>query len=349
MQGLGVLDLVVVLEFVAEGHVLAAGECRLNASATVKGAEAPAVQQCIARGHVDLEVWSISQSLHTAGMAGLNDEAEAGDRDGKGVQVHAMHGFQGIHGGFAGGGHIFQPESEEPPETAEHEVPGAAGGINHPHGLEPEFPQRRSESAVEDEGLNKIRCLKQRVGLAGGLGEVLIEISKEAGVHGLVVEVMLHRAGGGIYLAPEGDESLQRIRVGMERMQGVVRPEQLGERGILPQLAEVMQQVIPLGCPGMLHEVVGECILRQTQPLQRPGEDGIGDESIVLQKADEDRGQHPSDGGLRDLLLRPGDEGGSRAFGLERFVVFGLQGRSEVRLVFEPIMKVFFQSSDLLL
>jgi hypothetical protein len=56
----------------------------------------------------------------------------------------------------------------------------AAGRVDHPHLAKAELANRRVEGAIEDELLDELRRLKQRIALARLLGEVLVEVSQKA-------------------------------------------------------------------------------------------------------------------------------------------------------------------------
>ena len=57
--------------------------------------------------------------------------------------------------------------------------------------LEAELFDRGVEGVVEDELLDKLRGLEQGIGLAGGLGEILVEVPQEPGVPLGVGEVVV--------------------------------------------------------------------------------------------------------------------------------------------------------------
>ena len=62
-------------------------------------------------------------------------------------------------------GLAFLPPLDQPVEGAEQEVAGAAGRVDHLDGLAAELVDRRVERPVEDELLDELRGLQQRVGL----------------------------------------------------------------------------------------------------------------------------------------------------------------------------------------
>jgi hypothetical protein len=61
----------------------------------------------------------------------------------------------------------------------------------------------RGEGAVEDELFDKLGRLQQRVTLAGGLGQVLVQVAQKAGVPRGVSEVVGQRTSVRIDLLPE--------------------------------------------------------------------------------------------------------------------------------------------------
>ena len=182
VEGLDVLDLVVVLEFVAEDFLGVEGALRAGGEALAR-AEAPPVQEGIAGGDVDFEIVGIAQPGDAGDAQGGEEQAEAGDGDDVWVQVHAEDLIERVLGDDAG--HFarqgFIPQGEEPRKAAEQEVAGAAGGIDHPHFAEAEGLDGRGEGAVEDELLDEDGGLEEGVAFARGFGEVLVEVAEEAG------------------------------------------------------------------------------------------------------------------------------------------------------------------------
>ena len=87
----------------------------------------------------------------------------------------------------------------------------AAGGINHPHDAEAESLDGRGEGAVEDELLDEVGRLEEGVSLAGGFGEVLVEVAEETGVPVRIGEIVNQLPGFGIGLPPEIEEVFRCI------------------------------------------------------------------------------------------------------------------------------------------
>jgi hypothetical protein len=66
-----------------------------------------------------------------------------------------------------------------------------------------ELADRRGQRAVEDEFLDELGRLQQRVALAGGLGQILVEVAEEAGVPVGVGEVVHQRPARRVHRLPE--------------------------------------------------------------------------------------------------------------------------------------------------
>ena len=139
VQRFDVLDLVVVLQFVAEDFLGVEG---LFSRGAFELAEAPPVQECIAGGDVDFEVGRILEPADAAGAQRGEQEAEPGDGDDVWIQVHAEDLIQRALREHARvfTGAMLLPEPEQPVESTEQKMAGAAGRINHPH----DFASRRS-------------------------------------------------------------------------------------------------------------------------------------------------------------------------------------------------------------
>jgi hypothetical protein len=61
-------------------------------------------------------------------------------------------------------------------------VARAAGRVDEAHVFEPELGDGRVERLVEDEFLDKLRRLEERVALTDRLGEILVQVAEEARV-----------------------------------------------------------------------------------------------------------------------------------------------------------------------
>lgn len=96
-------------------------------------------------------------------------------------------------------------------KAAQQEVAAAAGRVDHPQLLMPEFPDRRLEGAGEDPFLHEVRRLQQGEALAGVLRQILVEVAEEAGVPVGVGEVVRRRPGLGPALAEEVEQLLRAV------------------------------------------------------------------------------------------------------------------------------------------
>ena len=134
-----------------------------------------------------------------------DQQPEARDRDGERVQVHAGDGVQRPLRDVARVARrlVSDPFIDQPLEAAQQEVAGAAGRVDHPHFAEAELADGRRQRAVEDELLDELRRLQQRVALARGFRQVLVEVAEEAGVPVGVGEVVHQGAGVRVHLLPE--------------------------------------------------------------------------------------------------------------------------------------------------
>jgi hypothetical protein len=90
------------------------------------------------------------------------------------------------------------PKPEEPLERAYQEVSRATGWVHEPYLFEAELVEGRLERAVQDEALDELRRLQQRVALLRRIGQILVEIAKEPCVEFLVAEVVDERSTGRI-------------------------------------------------------------------------------------------------------------------------------------------------------
>ena len=69
-------------------------------------------------------------------------------------------------------------------------MPRATGGIDHPQSRQTEGIFGLFQRVIEDEALDELRGLQQRVAFAHRLGEVLIEIAEETGIPLRIGEVV---------------------------------------------------------------------------------------------------------------------------------------------------------------
>ena len=155
------------------------------------------MEERVADGDVEREVGRVREPRDPRDLQRRDEEAEARDGDGVGVEVDAVDGRSARCTAFAAdtAGRRRPPERDEPVKRAEEEVAAAAGGVDEADLLVAELLDRRRERPVEDELLDELGRLEQRVALAGGLGEVLVEVAEEAGPVLRVGEVVDEDAG----------------------------------------------------------------------------------------------------------------------------------------------------------
>src|SRR6185369_1015636 len=102
-------------------------------------------------------------------------------------------------------------------KSAEEEVGGAAGRIDHPHTLVAERLDGRRKCAVQDEFLDELRCLEQRVALLRLVRKILVKVAEETGVEIRVAEivdqwgVLQILTGFGIKLLPKFEQQLRSV------------------------------------------------------------------------------------------------------------------------------------------
>ena len=339
-EEVGVFGVVDVLQRVV------AGEDLLVAAQV---ARTGAVQQGIADGELSGERGGVRKPGDARHLHGGEQQTEAGDGDGEGVQVHTGDGVEGALGEISrvGGGLVLLPAGEQALEGAEQKVPRAAGGVDQADRLVAEGLDGGLERAVEDEVFDEVRGLQQGVALAGGFREVLVEVAEEAGVPGVVGEVVDEVAGGGVDLLPEG-----------EQRRGAVGGQPVGEQGVLAGvveggegrgLGEVLEdgdQVVAVGEGGVLLEPPGAVVTGALQGGARSGEAGLGDQAVVFQEAGEDAGEDPGDGGLGDLGLAPDLVGLGGAVSGLGLVVGGLEDAVEIGDVVAALAQVVLELGD---
>ena len=121
--------------------------------------------------------------------------------------------------------------------------------------------------------------------------------------------------------------------------------EEVGHAGELRRLREDVLQILALGATGEFAEEDDLLVARPREPRRiRPCKMKRLDEAIVLQKADEDAGEHPGNGDIGQLLLAPrlvGERGatagpGFIVTGLERCIDGGLGIAAGAEIVFQP-------------
>jgi len=91
-------------------------------------------------------------------------------------------------------------------ESPEKEVARAAGGVDELEALEPVLLDSLCESAIENELLDEDRSLEECVLLLSVHGEVLVEVTEEAGIEVGVGEVV-DQVAVGVLCPPESEQS----------------------------------------------------------------------------------------------------------------------------------------------
>lgn len=235
-------------------------------------------------------------------------------------------------------------------KAAEQEVAGAAGGVDQARGLVAELADRRGERAVEDEFLDELGRLQQRVALAGGLRQVLVEVAEEAGVPLGVGEVVHQRPARRVHRLPELAQRHRRVAADAEAEDRVVR---LIEEGLQPMqgagLAKGGEQVVTVGFERVGAEVGFVTVTREREPagVRGAGQPGAVDELVVLDEAHEHAGQQPVHAGLGDDLVGPALEGLGAAVGIARGLPFGTQRCVELGQLGDAGTQVVFEALEL--
>jgi hypothetical protein len=99
------------------------------------------------------------------------EQAEAGDGDGVWIDIDAVDGFEGEANSLMRitNGGVLLPFFEEAVKGAEEEVAGPTGRVDQLDHVVAELVNRWVQRVLEDELLDELGGLQQRVGLAGGL------------------------------------------------------------------------------------------------------------------------------------------------------------------------------------
>ncbi len=133
----------------------------------LRQAKARSVQQTVADSHIDPEVRRIGQTMHIAHLQRHHQQTETRNGHGKRIQVHAGNRIQRLLGHITHipPGLVACPLIYKTPKCSQQEVTGAAGRVDHPHLAEAELADSRRERAVEDELLDELGRLQQRIAL----------------------------------------------------------------------------------------------------------------------------------------------------------------------------------------
>lgn len=153
---------------------------------------------------------------------GCNKKTKSGDRDGKWVLVHAVNALQtptnqvpvrSVRLSVA-------PLAEQATERSKEEVTRPTGRVDQPKtftlGLidsitvQPKLLNRWLKGVIKNKLLHKLRGLQERICLSGFLGQVLVQVTEEAGVP-LGISEVVDQVAVITHRAPEVDEDLGRL------------------------------------------------------------------------------------------------------------------------------------------
>jgi hypothetical protein len=316
--------------------------------------EAPAVQQAVADGDMDPEVRRPGQALHVAGLQGGQQQAEAGDGHGERIEIDAGDRVECLLCDVApiASRLVVRPLLDQAMKSSEQEVPRPAGRIDQPHFAITELVDGRRQRPVENELLDELGRLQQRIALARGLAQILVQVAEEAGVPARVGEVADQCPGIGGNLLPELHHRHRGVAADPQAKDRVVGAVEEGmQAGQGAGLAETPEEIVAIVLVWVHAKVGVMAVARQGQStgLRRAGDPRPIDQSVVLDEAQEDATQQPVHAGLGDGLLGPGFEGLGSAPGIPRRLPLGLQlgaqfrhiaGRAEgafAQVVFEPL------------
>ncbi len=201
---------------------------------------------------------------------------------------------------------VVLPFGEQAMKRAEQKMAGPAGRIDHLHDVVTELVDGRAERQIEDELLDELRGLQQRIALARVLGEVLVEVTEETGVPRRVGEVV-DESSVLAAAAPEGDQTLGRVMRHRDLVERVVPPVEQGRaHGHTGDGVEGGEQPVTVGLGRMGAEELVLGLLRQRHAGRvRPGQVRLGEQAVVLAEPDEHGGEHPGDRGLGDPFVPP--------------------------------------------
>ena len=141
------------------------------------------MQQRVADGDLGTQVGRVGEPRDAAGLHGSDEQAEPGDRDGERVEVDAADRVEAAldeRADVAAGLALAPVARAAGAKAPSRKWPEPqVGSISRRLG-EAELVDRRLERAVEDELLDELRRLQQRVLLLRRLGEILVEVAEEA-------------------------------------------------------------------------------------------------------------------------------------------------------------------------
>jgi len=245
---------------------------------------------------------------------------------------------------------VLEAQLEQAMEGSQEEVPGSASRVDELHFLVPEGLDRGSQRAVEDELLDELGRLKERVLLARCFRQVLVEVSEKAGVPGGIGEVMVGRSRVRIHALPEPQKLGRPVSREPNQPQRVVLLiEELGRRGKSLDGAKDVEEVLAVGLSKVRLEVERVLIESVLAPLAAARDSRNFDELVVLEKSHEDRPQDPGDGDLGEQLVAPRFERLSSSSGGLRAPELLSQVGVDRLLSRGSLAKVFFERAEKLL
>ncbi len=347
-----VAERVGILGFVKVPERVLADEEELPVFAARRGLRA--VEKRVADGDVDRKVGRVGKAREARRPQCRDEEAEARNCGGVGVEVDAVDRVERRLRRLCRGkaGTVRLPEGEEPREGAEEEVAAAAGGVDEADLFGADLLEGGGERPVEEELFHELGRLEEGVALAGGLGEVLIEVAEKAGRPCGVGEVV-EEVAGLVALLPELAEEARAVG-GKSKREGrvVLRVEEVRGAGELADLAEEGEEDVAVGVGGEGADVIGVAVLGEALKLggraleEARGPGALVEEAVVLEEADVDAGEDPGDPRLRDRLLAPRLVGHGRAPGGAGPVVLGLQVPGGGGVVVGAVAEVVLETGE---
>ncbi len=244
---------------------------------------------------------------------------------------------------------VANPLIHQPLKAAQQEMARAAGGVDHPHLAEPKLADGWGQRAVENECLDKLRRLQQRIAFARRFGQVLVQIAQEARIPVQVGEIVHQPAGVRVHLLPELAHRHRRVATDTQPKDRVVRLVKKGvQTGQRPGFPKAGQQKFAVALQRVGAEVGLVAITRQRQAarLRCTADPRAVNELVILNEADEHTRQQPMYPGLGNDRVRPRLKGLRRAAGVAGRLPLGLQRGLEVRHIGDALAQAVFQSLE---
>ena len=132
-----------------------------------------------------------------------------------------------------------------------------------------------------------------------------------------------------VRLSPKLHQRPRGVAGGADGPEGIVPAvEEVRHAGQFGDFREDVLEILALGEAGVFAEEDDLLVARPSEARRiRPGEMERLDEGVVLQEADEDAGEHPGDGDIRQLFLAPRLVGERGALARAGLGIAGLEGR----------------------